>query len=97
MRLSRTTTSPRSMTSAPFIVTSRALRSTATPVGLSFRTAMTTSSRAGSYAGRARALSERATCAESPGARAVVTRRTESARVVESRTRESARARSYVK
>ena len=43
-----TTTSPRSMTSSPFIVMTRALRSTTCPRGLSFWTVIATSSRVGS-------------------------------------------------
>ena len=50
MRLSVTTTSPRSITSVPCIVISRAFRSTTTPRGLSFVAVIVTSNRRASYA-----------------------------------------------
>src|SRR5688572_33057721 len=49
IRLSVMTMSPRSMTSAPFIVMMRALRSAMVPFGLSLSTMISTSTRCGSY------------------------------------------------
>jgi hypothetical protein len=84
----------------PFIVITRALRSAMLPRGLSFDAVIDTSSRAGSYAGFARAVS-RAALSGRCATRAVESvppagrlRRSESARAVESRMSESARGRS---
>jgi hypothetical protein len=49
MRLSVITMSPCAMTSSPFIVISRALRSAMVPFGLSLSTMISTSTRCGSY------------------------------------------------
>ena len=82
MRLLVTSTSPRSMTSSPFMVMMRALRSTTLPTGRSFGTVIVASNRVAAYAGPlGRGV---------PGARLA-------ANAAESRTAESPLATSYTK
>ena len=90
MRLPVTTTSPRAITSSPFMVMMRAPRSTTVPVGRSLAAVTVTSMRVASYTGLAKAAAGPPVPAPAPAGRS-------GALNAESAASESARATSYWK